>query len=225
MCDNILFINDLRAQADWAARLPASAQSASIGVIVYASTWNDGCTLAPCLGWRSERRQWMGWMIERFLAVLTTAGVALAISACAGLGTTGERGAASVSYRDRTGNVTEADLFNRLPRALARHGYLIVDGRDYHRRYHFTTQWKDRRPFEDEQARGVTEASTRIVMRAQKREELTYAMYVLHLEVQNRVRTAGTAWHEAPMTDAFEEYADGIARDLRVSIASGMRRF
>lgn len=159
------------------------------------------------------------------MVAVVTAVAALSVPACAGYESVGQSPRSAAMFQYRTGNVTETDLFVRLPRVLARYGYFLTDGREYGRRYQLDTQWRYREPFPDEEERGITRARTRIRVRAQLREEWGAAMYVVRLEVENMVRTSAGAWRHVPASNDFERYADEIAREVRVTIASGMRRY
>ncbi|MFW6090134.1 MAG: hypothetical protein ACODAB_10300 [Gemmatimonadota bacterium] len=164
-------------------------------------------------------------MSYRLSVVVVAAAVAWGVPACAGQWSLGESSRSAATFEHRTGNVTETDLFVRLPRVLAQHGYFIVEGEEHGRRYRFDTQWKYREPFPDEEERGIVEARTRIRVRAQFREEWGAAMYAMRLEVENMVRSSAGGWRHAPASDDFERHAGEIAREVRATIASGMRRF
>lgn len=141
------------------------------------------------------------------------------LPACTGHWATGS-GEASASNRYRAGSVTESDLLIRLPEVLARRGFVVEEGMRYKGRYELTTQWKVREPFEDERERGVVDARTRIVVRAHR----TATKYTLHLRIENMVRGTDEDWYYAPATDAFDEYAGGLAREIRAMVGFGMRR-
>lgn len=125
------------------------------------------------------------------------------------------------TYRERTGQVTETDLFMRLPRALARHGFLIEQSERRNRDYHFRTQWRYRTPFADELARGMVEVRTRLRLRASR----AGPMYALHLEAENMMLTPAGHWVVGPTTEMFEAYAHGIANTIRVMVTGGIRRY
>jgi hypothetical protein len=124
-------------------------------------------------------------------------------------------------YRERTGQVTETDLFIRLPRVLTRHGFLIEEGVHYGRKLHFKTQWKHRKAFEDEWAMGYQEARTQLRLVA----TWDGRMYVVQLSIENQWLGPDGQWVTGEVTDMFESYAREIASDIRLEIASGMRRF
>lgn len=128
---------------------------------------------------------------------------------------------ADALYRERTGQVTESDLFIRLPRALARHGYLLEQGRAYGRDLYFETQWKDRKAFPDEIDAGYEAARTQVRFNARWDGRL----YVLRIEVDNRYLTPDGEWVHSRATEMFDAYAREIASEVRLEVASGMRRY
>ncbi|HEX6940034.1 MAG TPA: hypothetical protein VF158_11535 [Longimicrobiales bacterium] len=125
------------------------------------------------------------------------------------------------AYRERTGQVTELDLFLRLPRALARHGFVIERSDRRYRDYRFETQWRYRKPFADEFERGAVEARTRLHLRA----DWAGHLYELHLEAENSIRTMAGEWVDASVTRMFETYAHDIANTIRLEVTGGIRLY
>jgi hypothetical protein len=127
----------------------------------------------------------------------------------------------SAIFNERTGQVTESDLYTRLPRVLARHGFFIMESDRFYNGLSFTTQWRLRNPFPDEEVLGATAARTQVRLRAMKGGTL----YTLRLQVENMIRIASGEWIHIPLEDDVLEYAREVATDIRMEIASGMRRF
>jgi hypothetical protein len=123
-------------------------------------------------------------------------------------------------FRDRTGHMTETDLYDRLPMILARYGYFILEHDRHDKTLIFETQWKDRPPFEDETVRGAVSARTRFRLRAVQ----SGSMYSTWLEADNMIETSRNAWIIMPIYDELREYMTGIATELRLELASGIRR-
>ncbi len=117
--------------------------------------------------------------------------------------------------------MTESDLFVRLPRVLAKHGFLIEGSEQHSRAYHFETQWRYRKPFTDELELGATEARTRLRLRAARAGR----RYVLHFEAENMVLTPAGRWARKPVTRSFEAYACTVASAIRMEVAGGIRRY
>jgi hypothetical protein len=124
-------------------------------------------------------------------------------------------------YRERTGAVTDTDLFTRLPRTLMKHGYLIERQEQHSRAFHFETQWKTRAPFPDEMEQGIESARTQLRIRALWDGRL----YSLHFEAQNRVRGSNNQWHTQAPSPMTSQYLHEIATDLTLDLASGTKRY
>lgn len=142
-------------------------------------------------------------------------------SGCATVGQYGGTGVGSAIFNDRTGQVTESDLYVRLPRVLARHGFFIVANDRFYNGVTFETQWRLRDPFPEEQARGATAARTQVRFRATHGGSL----YSLQLQVENMIQIASGEWIHIPLDEDALHYAREVASDVRLEIASGIRRF
>jgi len=125
------------------------------------------------------------------------------------------------TYRERAGQVTEHDLVLRLPRALARHGFLIENTEVRYKDYHIETQWRYRKPFPDEAERGAVEARTRIRLRA----VWTGLAYDLNFEAENAILTPGGEWVTEAATDMFEDFARDVVNTIRQEVTGGIRVF
>lgn len=123
------------------------------------------------------------------------------------------------TYRERAGQVTERDLVLRLPRALARHGFLIENTEVRYRNFHIETQWRYREPFPDEAERGAVEARTRIRLRA----VWVGLAYELHFEAENAILTPGGEWVSEATTRMFEDFARDILNTIRHEVTGGIR--
>lgn len=115
------------------------------------------------------------------------------------------------AYRERAGHISEQDLAVRLPRALARHGFMIETTEQRFRNYHFETQWRYRKPFADEIERGAVEARTRLRLRA----NWIGQWYELNVEAENEILPHGGAWVREATTRMFESYARDIVNTIR----------
>lgn len=156
----------------------------------------------------------------RTATLAVAAALALGLQACAS-----RDGPASLStddgtYKERAGNVTESDLFNRLPKVLMRHGYFIERTEPHHKDLEFITQWRYRDPFSDELDRGATGARTRMHLRAL----WTGRMYSLTIRVENMIANGTGSWIRGESSDEFTEYAKELTGEVRLEIASGIRR-
>jgi len=125
------------------------------------------------------------------------------------------------SFNERSGQVTESDLYLVLPRILARHGFFIRSGERVSRNLIFETEWRNRQLFADEQSEGITAARTRLRFLATWSGKL----YSLRLMIDNEIQRGNGQWIPGHRGQEFMEYARQIAHDIRTEIASGMRRY
>lgn len=125
------------------------------------------------------------------------------------------------SFTIRTGKVTPADLANRLPLVLARHGYTIERQEVRGRRIFMRTQWKARDAFEDEAEGDAEYAMTRL------RFSATWdgRWYRLRMQAENRLYLANGVMVEGVRTDGFRTYVDRLADDVQVSLTNTLRRY
>lgn len=114
------------------------------------------------------------------------------------------------------------DLGEVTPRSLSRAvDTVLVEGRDFemarrevrYARAYYETEWRNREPFSDEAASGVTEARSRVVIRGQR---ASGGVYRVVLEGENEIRTDSIpSWHTAPVGGEFREWMGAIESDLR----------
>lgn len=124
-------------------------------------------------------------------------------------------------FRERVGEVTDTDLFTRLPQVLLRHGYQIELQEQRWKDFHFTTQWRGVDPRSDEEVNSVEPVQIRLHLRAVWNGRL----YILHVEAESRVRRGEDRWSPwAPSTSARRALHE-LAEDVRAELASGLRRY
>ncbi|MDZ7362788.1 MAG: hypothetical protein ONB46_18990 [candidate division KSB1 bacterium] len=95
-------------------------------------------------------------------------------------------------------------------------------------RIYLETQWKLRRLFEDEQAQGVVEAQSRIIMetRPRIRSGSETKLSTVHFTAENKVLLANSGmWVNAPMSPLCREYFKNFAEELRTTFSASMRRY
>lgn len=144
----------------------------------------------------------------------------LAAAACAS-------GGGSALYQREIGNASGLDAFDRAQLIISRHHYEVSE-QDSIPFIRIETYWRPRQPFADEQALGITEAESRLLVIARVRGESEIgSIYNIRLTVDNRVRVAGAPdWNESINTPLFEDYADQIVQDFRTELTNiGVRRF
>ena len=86
------------------------------------------------------------------------------------------------------------------------------------------SEWRQRIPFEDEAAQGVTEAQSRIIIRGRERISPTSrALFQVSFRMESQVKTADSQeWIELPATEELRDWAREIARELQLAL-QGMR--
>lgn len=129
------------------------------------------------------------------------------------------------TYRANLGTATETDIVSQVPRILDRSNFTIyrqevtLDG------IYMETDWKDRDLFADEVAQGITEARSRIFVRARPRTAQASSLQSVSMEVENHVRFEGIDdWDRTVITDEATEYFRTIERSIRTELGTGIRR-
>ena len=129
------------------------------------------------------------------------------------------------TYRANLGTATETDIVNQVPRILDRNGFTIyrqevtLDG------VYIESDWKERDLFDDEVAQGITEARSRIIVRARPRTAQASSLQTVNMEVENHVRVEGQDdWDRSIITDDATDYFRTIERSIRTELATGIRR-
>jgi len=124
-------------------------------------------------------------------------------------------------FTDRTGLVTESDLYYRLPRVLARLGYFIEEGHGDRHTLLFETNWRTREPFPEERAKGARSARTKLRFRAVWNGRL----YALNVDVDNMIADSYGSWVRTRPVDSFLDYARELTGEIRLELATGGRRY
>jgi hypothetical protein len=152
--------------------------------------------------------------------------VLLSTAACA----TGQGG--SALYRREIGMASAPDAITLAEQVIHRHGFQI-DHAEEAPEIRILTHWRNRLPFEDEVALGVTGAESRILVVGRVRHTTDLGTYyVVHLTMENRLQTdpfqggGEAAWSDTINTDMFTAYADEIADDYKLLVSNiGVRRY
>jgi hypothetical protein len=124
------------------------------------------------------------------------------------------------AFSERAGTVTEADLFVRLPRALARHGFLIELQELRSASYIFETQWKLSGP---DQGGMYSPGTARTRLRFKARPE--GSMYGLRFEADYEVLGVDDAWHASKPDRELREGLMEILADVRSELTMRLRRY
>lgn len=77
---------------------------------------------------------------------------------------------------------------------------------------YYETGWQERDPFDEETARGITGARSRVMLRARR---TATGAYRATLEAENQVRTDSLpSWHSVPVGPSFQEWVDAMVGAL-----------
>jgi hypothetical protein len=137
----------------------------------------------------------------------------------------GARGTAL--YRRDIGNASEADALTLSHRIITRYHYEVFQ-QESQPIIRIETHWRARPPFADEQAMGITNAESRLIVTARIRGDSEMgSIYNVQMQIENRVRVAGGPdWNETTNTPMFRAYADEIVREFKSDMMNiGVRRF
>lgn len=127
-------------------------------------------------------------------------------------------------FERQVGTGSAQDLVSISTRVVRQHRFEIYKEEGAPRIY-IETRWLDRHPFDDEQALGVTQAQTRLMLRGTSHGSTPLgALYRLDLTVENRVQLgAPDEWTESMATADYRKYADRITEDLKRELTVGVR--
>lgn len=147
------------------------------------------------------------------------------VVSCASSNSTRERAA---TYRTSIGTGTELDIQRQTPVLLTRYGYEMNRQEGSSDGLYFETSWRERSLFEDEEAMGIKQARTRIIITTRPRGSGTAsaALHTITFVAENEVILAEEdGWTNSVMTDMTEQYLRGISREYSTEMSTGVRRF
>ena len=156
---------------------------------------------------------------------LALPGAAALLVACA---TSGSGGSAT-TLREQLGSATPGDL-SRKTRLVFERFQFEIERQDSSTTYQvYESRWKGRYPLQDEVDSGVTEAMTRLIVRARARGGGGIGstdVRVVEFVAENMVRVGEEPdWRRDLFTPLFREYVGGIAEALRTEFLQGIRVF
>ncbi len=148
---------------------------------------------------------------------------ALLVTGCAALS---GGGSLDGSVQRNVGVASHYDLAEKASRVIQLNQF-EVEREEYDGIFYIETRWRDRAPFDDEQANGVEAAQSRMIVRGSPRApDPDGQLYNVTVIVQNRVSVVGeSGWRRDLTTSRFNEYARQITEDLRDELEIGVRRF
>lgn len=164
-----------------------------------------------------------GWKSRRGLAL----GVMALCVLAAGCATGGVSSQSASLWREDMGRVTRVTLETGLDKIVRKYALQIARTQDSSREIYYETIWTQREVFADEDARGVTHARNRILLKG-RRLESTMAgagVYRITWELENEVTSTGAdGWHPDVVPDeVIEDYRD-IYSDLMLEVRTGLIR-
>jgi hypothetical protein len=135
----------------------------------------------------------------------------------------------ALKYTADLGTATTFDFQEKSQRALNKYQYVIERYEEYGNILYLETQWKDRQIFEDEQASGIIEAKSRIILEARPSTRSSGGVAKLNkveFTAENLVMFENTqTWASVPMTPLCKAYFKRFADDLRAEFRTGFRRY
>lgn len=150
----------------------------------------------------------------------------LVVLVATGCASSGSESGDSV-YRERLVLATESDAVRIAESVLPQFGY-NPDHEVQGNTLVIETSWRSRSPFPDEEAEGIEEAQTRVIVEGRQRTDTIEGQqyYALVLLVQNETRRSGEDWRSTRNTPDFVAYANSIKEEFDDAFLSiGVRRY
>lgn len=155
---------------------------------------------------------------------------AVAVLACGtlwGCATGGVASQAREIWREDMGRVTRVTLETGLDKIVRKHALQIARTQDSSREIYYETLWINREVLAEEEARGVTNARNRIVLKG-RRLESTMAgagVYRITWELENEVTEVGVeGWHPDAVPGQVVEEFRPVYSDLMLEVRTGLIR-
>ena len=165
----------------------------------------------------------VGWKWWRVPAL----GVTLMCVLIAGCATGGVSSQNANLWRQDLGRVTRVTLETGLDKIVRKYALQIARTQDSTREIFYETIWTEREVLADEEARGVTHARNRILLRGRRLESTMggAGVYRITWELENEVTSMGIeGWHPDVVPEqVIEDYRD-IYSDLMLEVRTGLIR-
>lgn len=156
----------------------------------------------------------------RFVTV-TAAAVVMGCSS----GNPADSAATASRFERALGTGSPTDIIQRTDKVFSKYQFELHQRGELPNLY-IETKWRNRAPFEDEEALGIVAAQTRAIVRGQRRIGGTNSeIYAAVLTVENRVqRERDGAWYDNVATKQYLAFANQITADLKYELEIGVRR-
>jgi hypothetical protein len=125
------------------------------------------------------------------------------------------------------GVATWAEGYDRAVKIIRQHQFELERETDPPVLY-LETRWRNRVPFDDEQALGIGDAQVRLIVRGNVRNTTSMQgdLYSVSMVVENRVQLRSSVdWSDGTATTQYREWAQRITDDLKRELDVGVRRF
>jgi hypothetical protein len=148
--------------------------------------------------------------------------ITIAMVGCASKGPEANR----TRFQQNVGDASATVSYDLSTRLIRQYGF-VVEIEQQSPTIMIQTRWKERPPFGDEQALGVTHAQNRLMITARPRTTtMNMQLWTVDLGIENRVRLMNSeTWSDASATPQYERWANQIAEDFKREInTAGIRR-
>ncbi|RMD86461.1 MAG: hypothetical protein D6813_14900 [Calditrichaeota bacterium] len=152
--------------------------------------------------------------------------ILLVIWSCAGT-SSGTKNIKS-NYTVNVGVATLDDIQKIYTKVFTKYLYQLEREEEFGSRLYVETQWKDRKPFEDEKAAGVVAVRSRIILQTRPRIKsgVSYNLHQVQFIAENLVKYhLDENWHPAPLTKMCRDYFKKIANDFKLDLTSIVREY
>lgn len=128
-------------------------------------------------------------------------------------------------YKERIGNASATDVINFTEKIFIRFSFTL-ERREIDNVIYYETTWKDRLPFDDEAALGITSARNKIIIstRPYMRGETTQLLTVEFTGITEVKMGNFIEWRKESPTSEATKYLSNISYELRNELLSRLRR-
>jgi hypothetical protein len=131
-------------------------------------------------------------------------------------------------YNANLGAATLFDLNQKTRQMFDRYQFQLIRVETSTDMTYYETEWKPRRPFDDEAEQGIAEARTRIIIQATPRTRAVMGadMSTVKMIAENQVRFENSVeWQYGTITSMVRAYLKSFSDDLTMEFRTGMRRY